>query len=152
MIGNLIQDLFLKQNNARLGAAVAITMMLIIAALVAVFLWAIGFWKTSSENGLRQCVCPPNALYVYALLFIVFLYGPVLLAPLFSFNDGTFATFPLKGFTLRHYADMAANTSMIIALKNSLVIAIVVSIAATLISLPAAIALTRFKLPAAAPS
>ena len=32
--------------------------------------------------------------------FLVFLYGPVLLMPLFSFNDSTFATFPLKGFTL----------------------------------------------------
>jgi spermidine/putrescine transport system permease protein len=45
MIGNQIQDLFLKQNNAPLGAAVAIVMMLVIAALVAIFLWAIGFRK-----------------------------------------------------------------------------------------------------------
>jgi spermidine/putrescine transport system permease protein len=45
MIGNLIQELFLRQNNSPLGAAVAIAMMLIIAALVALFLWAIGFWK-----------------------------------------------------------------------------------------------------------
>ena len=45
MIGNLIQDLFLKQNNAPLGAAVAIVMMLVIAALVGLFLWAIGFRK-----------------------------------------------------------------------------------------------------------
>ena len=37
-------------------------------------------------------------LYLYAVLFLLFLYGPILLAPLFSFNDSIFATFPLKGF------------------------------------------------------
>ena len=29
-------------------------------------------------------------LYLYAVLFMVFLYGPILLAPLFSFNDSIF--------------------------------------------------------------
>ena len=49
MIGNLIQELFLRQNNAPLGAAVAIMMMVIIGALVAVFLWVIGFRKLRSR-------------------------------------------------------------------------------------------------------
>ena len=49
MIGNLIQELFLRQNNAPLGAAVAIMMMAIIGALVAVFLWVIGFRKLRSR-------------------------------------------------------------------------------------------------------
>ena len=44
--------------------------------------------------------------------------------PVFSFNDSTFATFPLKGFTTRHYADMLANTSMLLSLKNSLIVGI----------------------------
>ena len=50
MIGNLVQDLFLKQNNAPLGAAVAITMMAIIALLVALFLWAIGYARIRSRR------------------------------------------------------------------------------------------------------
>ena len=49
MIGNLIQELFLRQNNAPLGAAVAIMMMLVIGALVAFFFWAIGFRKLRSR-------------------------------------------------------------------------------------------------------
>ena len=88
-----------------------------------------------------------SSLHLYALGFLVFLYGPVLLMPLFSFNDGIFAVFPLKGFTLRHYAAMAANTSMLAALKDSLVVATVVSVVATAIGLPTAIALTRHRLP-----
>lgn len=49
MIGNLIQELFLRQNNAPLGAAVAIMMMLVIGVLVAIFFWVIGFRKLRSR-------------------------------------------------------------------------------------------------------
>jgi len=35
-------------------------------------------------------------LGVYAIFFVVLLYGPVLLLPLFSFNDNIYITFPLK--------------------------------------------------------
>ena len=43
MIGSLVQQLFTRQDNAPMGAAVSIVMMLIIAALVGLFLWAIGY-------------------------------------------------------------------------------------------------------------
>ena len=51
MIGNLIQELFLKQNNAPLGAAVAVSMMLVIAAVVLLFLWLVGFHRLRSRVG-----------------------------------------------------------------------------------------------------
>lgn len=50
MIGNLVQELFLAQNNAPLGAAVAISMMAIIAAMVAIFLWAIGYRRIRARR------------------------------------------------------------------------------------------------------
>ena len=50
MIGNLIQELFLKQNNAPLGAAVALCMMLTVGAVVALFLWLIGFRRLRSRT------------------------------------------------------------------------------------------------------
>ena len=92
----------------------------------------------------------PSALLIYAVLFMVFLYGPVLL-PLFSFNDSTFASFPLKGFTLRHYAAMLESTSMLASLWNSILVGAVVSVLSTAIALPAAIALTRYRLPGGGP-
>lgn len=88
-------------------------------------------------------------LTLYAVLFIAFLYGPVLLMPIFSLNDSNFATFPLKGFTLKNYASMAANTSMLIALENSLKIAVAVAAISTALAIPTALALTRFNLPGA---
>jgi spermidine/putrescine transport system permease protein len=90
-------------------------------------------------------------LFIYAIGFVIFLYGPVLLMPVFSLNDSMFATFPLKGFTLRHYGEMLHNTSMIASLKNSFTVGIIVSLASTAIALPAAIALTRYRLPGGGP-
>lgn len=43
MIGSLIQQLFTRQDNAPMGAAVSIVMMLVIAALAGLFLWAVGY-------------------------------------------------------------------------------------------------------------
>ncbi len=93
---------------------------------------------------MKRTVSP---LLIYAIAFIVFLYGPVLLMPLFSFNDGIFAVFPLRGFTVRHYETMMANGSMLEALKDSIVLGIIVAVVATAIGLPTAIAFTRHKLP-----
>jgi spermidine/putrescine transport system permease protein len=42
MIGNVIQSLFGKANNAPLGAAVSLVMMLTITLMVCAFLWATG--------------------------------------------------------------------------------------------------------------
>lgn len=50
MIGSLVQQLFLKQNDAPLGAAVSIVMMGIIAVLVMIFLWAIGYGRMRARR------------------------------------------------------------------------------------------------------
>ncbi len=88
-----------------------------------------------------------RSLFFYAGVFMAFLYGPILLVPLFSFNDSILAIFPLKGFTFRHYAELVANTGMIEALKSSLIVASAASIITTAVSVPAAIALTRYTIP-----
>lgn len=43
MIGNVIQSLFFRQNDAPLGAAVALVMLVVIALLSFLFLWAVGY-------------------------------------------------------------------------------------------------------------
>ena len=50
-----------------------------------------------------------RGLAIYALVYLAFLYVPVLLLPLFSFNDSAFIAFPLSGFTTKWYAAMAAD-------------------------------------------
>ena len=68
--------------------------------------------------------------YVFAYLF--FLYLPVSLIPLFSFNDSIQAAFPLKGFTSQWYATLFGNSALSGALFNSLSIGVTAAAGATL--------------------
>ncbi|MEL7219307.1 MAG: ABC transporter permease, partial [Pseudomonadota bacterium] len=38
-------------------------------------------------------------LRAYAIAYLIFLYAPIILLPLFAFNDSTIIAFPLSGFT-----------------------------------------------------
>jgi len=90
-------------------------------------------------------------LTFYGLAFIVFLYVPVLLLPLFSFNDNLFAIFPLKGFTLKAYAQLADDTKLQAAVWNSVTVGVSVAVISTALGLLAAMAVTRYRLPGKGP-
>jgi spermidine/putrescine transport system permease protein len=87
----------------------------------------------------------------YGFGFVLFLYAPVLLIPLFSFNDNLFAIFPLKGFTLKAYAQLADDTKLQEAVWNSVMVGISVAIISTSLGLLAAMAVTRYRLPGKGP-
>ncbi|WP_237154807.1 ABC transporter permease [Oryzibacter oryziterrae] len=67
----------------------------------------------------------------YVIAYLVFLYLPVALIVLFSFNDAVQAAFPLKGFTLSWYEALLANETLRGALMNSVGIGLTVSLVAT---------------------
>jgi spermidine/putrescine transport system permease protein len=81
---------------------------------------------------------------VYAVAYLVFLYAPILLLPLFAFNDSIVIAFPLAGFTSGWFAEMWADQQMFNALQNSLVVALSTAAIATMLGLFAARASTRF--------
>ncbi len=84
-------------------------------------------------------------LATYAVIYLIFLYVPVLFLPLFSFNDGIYIAFPLKGFTLKWYEAMIETESMQAALWNSIKVATAVSIISTTLGVLAARAFTRYR-------
>jgi spermidine/putrescine transport system permease protein len=88
-----------------------------------------------------------NLLGVYAIFIVALLYGPVLLLPMFSFNDSIYIAFPLKGFTTKWYQEMATNSALLAALMNSLKVGIGVAIVSTVLGLTAAKAVIRHRLP-----
>lgn len=83
----------------------------------------------------------------YAIFFLLFIYVPVLLLPLFSFNDSQYVALPLKGFTTRWYEEMFAAEQLQGALFNSLKVASVVALVSTVLAMLAALALTRYRVP-----
>ena len=86
-------------------------------------------------------------LLAYAIAYLTFLYGPVVLLPLFSFNDSVFITFPLSGFTTRWYREMAADRAMQAALVNTLTVGSIAALGSTILGLLAAKALTKGRVP-----
>lgn len=84
-----------------------------------------------------------GALRTYAGAYLLFLYLPVLLLPLFSFNDAALAAFPLRGFTWRWYAALWQDRGARDALAASLSAALPASLIATVAGTLAAYALTR---------
>ncbi len=89
---------------------------------------------------------PNRPLHIYALLYLAFLYIPVLFLPLFSFNDAIYVAFPLKGFTTKWYEEMFSNEPMQAALLNSLKVGAVAAVVATALGIFGAKALTRYRI------
>lgn len=84
---------------------------------------------------------------VYTLGYLIFLYAPIILLPLFAFNDATVIAFPLKGFTIGWFAKLLEEPALHGALKNSLIIAVCSSLLATTLGIFAARATTRYRFP-----
>jgi len=76
-------------------------------------------------------------------LVIVFLYAPIAILLLFSFNDSVLPSFPLSGFTLTWYRQFVTDPDLIGALETSAIVAAISSVGAVLLGTLASIALVR---------
>lgn len=92
---------------------------------------------------MKKSLFTPN-LSLYAFVYLFILYLPVLLLPLFSFNDGTIVAFPIKGFTLKWYAQLGAADTLIQSLFNSLLVGGATAILSTTLGLFAARAFAHY--------
>ncbi|PTW51855.1 ABC transporter permease [Rhodovulum sp. BSW8] len=88
-----------------------------------------------------------KSLRLYAILYLIFLYAPIALLPIFAFNDGTVIAFPLKGFTLEWFKELLTIPALHAAVLNSLIIAVSSALIATCLGICAARAGTRFAFP-----
>jgi spermidine/putrescine transport system permease protein len=78
-------------------------------------------------------------------LVYLFLYAPILVLVVFSFNESRL-TAEWKGFTLDWYGRLLASPQIRLSLRNSLLVAGVTTVAATAIGTAAALALARGRL------
>ena len=82
---------------------------------------------------------------VFAYSYLLFLYSPVLLLPIFAFNDSTIISFPLNSFTFKWFAGLTEETYLQESLKNSLFVAISTSILSTCLGILASRASARYE-------
>ena len=76
-------------------------------------------------------------------LVVVFLYAPIVILLIFSFNNSDVPAFPLSGFTLHWYHEFLVNGDLRAALETSAIIALLTSIGAVLLGILASLALAR---------
>jgi spermidine/putrescine transport system permease protein len=86
----------------------------------------------------------------YATLIYGFIFLPVFVLVLFSFQDGRFPIPPFQGVSLRWYAEVLADRGLMAALANSALVAVLSSAVAVLLGFLAAYGHARFHLPGAA--
>jgi len=83
------------------------------------------------------------AMRAFFVLVVAFLYAPIVILLIFSFNNAEVPAFPLSGFTFHWYREFLANADLRGALETSAIIAALSSLGAVLLGVLASIALVR---------
>jgi spermidine/putrescine transport system permease protein len=97
----------------------------------------------ASEVISRHPTLARRLLGTYSVLSYLYLFAPILLIILFSFNTNRTGTLPITGFTLRWYRDVFEDASIQNAFLTTLSVAVQVTICSTMIGTAAAFPLVR---------
>lgn len=82
---------------------------------------------------------------IYVALVMVFLYLPIAVLILYSFNNGKTSVW--KGFTLKWYYELFNNSAIMTSLYNTLIIAVLAALVSTVLGTLAAIGIYNMKKP-----
>lgn len=81
------------------------------------------------------------------LSILAFLYVPIVILIIFSFNDSSSLTLPLSGFTWAWYEKLFSNRDLLRAIGNSFYVATFATALTIVVGVPAAFALDRMDFP-----
>jgi len=87
-----------------------------------------------------------GALGMWAGLIYAFLFAPIVLLVVFSFNANRYGTFPITGWTTKWYGDVFHNYQIRDALQTTIRIALEVTLVSTIVGTAAAFPLVRSRL------
>lgn len=81
---------------------------------------------------------------LYIALILLFLYAPVVVMIVFSFNSGS-SVWVFEGFSLDWYMGLATNTSMLTGLQHTLIIAVLSSVISTVMGTAASVGILALR-------
>ena len=81
---------------------------------------------------------------IYVALVFIFLYAPIAVLIVFSFNDST-STVVMSGFSLRWYKILLADGTTLKAVYNTLILAVCSSVISTVLGTAASIGIEKYK-------
>ncbi|TYC67581.1 ABC transporter permease [Stappia sp. BW2] len=83
----------------------------------------------------------------YTLLVYLFLFLPVVVVVLLSFNASQFGSFPMTGFSFRWFVELAGNDAILRAFQTSIVLGALTALISTTLGVLASLALVRYDVP-----
>ncbi|TAN31788.1 ABC transporter permease subunit [bacterium] len=149
MVGNLAVTLF-EALDFPLGSALAFLVLVSALGVMAVFgrsadlgkVYAGGTGSMLAAGGARK---PRRSILMsaYAVCVYAFLFMPIAMLVVFSFDASRAGVFPPTGFTLDWYRGLLNDSSMLHSIGTSLEVAAAASLGAVVIAAPAAYVVTR---------
>ncbi len=89
-----------------------------------------------------------SLIRLYAILFYLFMFLPVAVVVLLSFNSSEFGAFPMQGLSLRWFVRLAENEAIVRAFKVSIELGALTALISSALGVMAALALVRYRIPA----
>ena len=83
----------------------------------------------------------------YALFVYVFMFLPVAVVVLLSFNASQFGSFPITGVSLRWFGELAQNEAILRAFRTSIILGLLTALISTTLGVLASLALVRYRVP-----
>jgi ABC-type spermidine/putrescine transport system permease subunit II len=158
MLGSVIQSQFGVSGNWPLGAAMSVYLVVLVIGLVAIILLLtrsrgiltevdagapppVAPW--SSLSGLQRAARVGGRLLF--LLPYVYLYAPLFVIAMFSFNDSAIQALPWKAFTLKWYQGLPDNAALLEAVWLSFRLALTVTTIAVVVGTAFAFVLANWQ-------
>ena len=89
-----------------------------------------------------------SLIRLFTLLVYLFMFTPIAIVVILSFNDAQFGDFPIEGFSFRWFQALADNDAIVRACRTSLLLGLVAAVIATTLGILASLALMRYRVPA----
>jgi spermidine/putrescine transport system permease protein len=88
-----------------------------------------------------------NAIRIWAVLVYGFMFLPVAVVVLLSFNASQFGSFPMTGLSFRWFIELANNEAILRAFRTSIILGGLTAIISTTLGVLASLALVRYEVP-----
>lgn len=136
MLGMVIASQFGMAGNWPLGAAQSVVLIVAVSLVLGLIFWLArsrGILQ-SVDAGTGAELRAPQSLKDHLVLWLVrvavvlpylFLYLPLIIITVFSFNSSQIQTLPLTGFTLDWYAALWGDENLIAAFQRTMIVALV---------------------------
>ncbi|MDR9393858.1 ABC transporter permease [Roseovarius sp. SYSU LYC5161] len=84
---------------------------------------------------------------LWTIAVYIFMFLPVAVVVLLSFNASQFGSFPMTGFSFRWFVELAQNDAILRAFRTSIVLGLLTAAISTTLGVLASLALVRYRVP-----